>query len=352
MCKLLLVFLLFICGAYSQATSNLTTGVTNTTIQQGVTGALPGETVVVFPGLYSAQISFANKTNIKLIAWAWITNTNNSATVINGTGLNPTFQLGKSYSNTIQGFTVTNATTGSGMFALGGLAGGEPSQYNYIINNVMNKTTSPVDIIWMNTGNCISNYIISNVMMNSGDNGLETVTGSPVGIFFYRNLVISNAVHGVFLNAGGIADIANNTFSHNLGSGVDFNGVATGRGNVINNIFLTNGNAAGEYGLDNSGSAAANNCTNGYNLYESNFAGSWTGANTVTLGTNYTNNLNSLLGADYLIPSTNSGAVDRGTNVTGVTEGYSGSSPDIGWREFIQGVQAIVRQFNRFFLDF
>ena len=112
---------------YSQAASNIITHSNFTYIQDAINIASNGHTIYVFEGDYNTNLVI-NKTNLTIIAYAWITNNDNTITIISNNNEQNGFYLDNSLNITIQGFAINNTSNGISII-------NSPS--NNILNNII-----------------------------------------------------------------------------------------------------------------------------------------------------------------------------------------------------------------------
>ena len=106
------------------------------TIQAGVDAAVSGDTLAVYSGAYTESIQILNKTNIRLIALDWITNSNNNTTILGKTGaVNNIITLNGSTGVIVEGFTITNGD-------LYGISFDINSHFNKVANNNIISNTN------------------------------------------------------------------------------------------------------------------------------------------------------------------------------------------------------------------
>ncbi|MBU1076929.1 MAG: right-handed parallel beta-helix repeat-containing protein, partial [Spirochaetes bacterium] len=219
-------------------------------------------------------------------------------------------------------------------------------------NNVISKNIvcSNGYGIFIDVGGGDNNYILSNhlwgsnqtgIYINDGDgneitfnqihhqsNGIYLYSGNNQKI--YRNLIYNNNNYGIRI-LGGCTNIKiiNNTIFNSMNDhGVSWEN--TSSGTMYNNIILSNGDGD-DYGISRTSTGsvfAAYNCIYGNKNGETNGGLTWGNGNIFAdpmIDTVLT----------FMITSATSSAVDSGTNIPGVTDGFLGSGPDMGWREGI-----------------
>ena len=185
------------------------------TIQQAISAASNGDTILVAPGTYNENINFLGK------AITVASTGGPSVTTIDGGGTESvvTFSSGEANSSVLEGFTITN---------------GNASVYNiYTGGGIAIFYASPT---------IKNNVITNNAACSGGGIGLYV---SPNAVIKY-NLVTQNSGAtcgggtggGIYIEGGGVAQIIGNTISKNTsGSGggmfLDDAGAPTIRDNVI-----------------------------------------------------------------------------------------------------------------------
>ncbi|MBN1897934.1 MAG: right-handed parallel beta-helix repeat-containing protein [Spirochaetes bacterium] len=145
------------------------------------------------------------------------------------------------------------------------------------------------------------------------------------GSMMNRNLIYNNLSTGIKLtNLATDIRIFNNTLSGNKsGDGVLW--LNSSSGTMYNNIIISN---AG-YGINQTGSG---NVVVAYNDLFGNVLGP-TNGNLIWGGRNIFEFPFLDSTTSFTIATPSSPVVDRGTNIPGITDGFSGTAPDIGWKE-------------------
>ena len=185
------------------------------TLQQAITAASNGDTVLVAPGTYHENINFLGK------AITVASTGGPSVTTIDGGGTESvvTFSSGEANSSVLEGFTITNGNASVyNLYSGGGIAifYASPTIKNNVITN--NAACSGGGIGLYVSPNAVIKYNL--VTQNSGG----TCAGATGG--------------GIYIEGGGVAQIIGNTISKNTsGSGggmfLDDAGTPTIRDNVI-----------------------------------------------------------------------------------------------------------------------
>ncbi|HMB01160.1 MAG TPA: right-handed parallel beta-helix repeat-containing protein, partial [Spirochaetota bacterium] len=298
--NILLTILIFITGlVYAQSVTNITSGGSwsgSTAIQSAVdAGPAVNDILVVNPGSYD-QVSAQNDgSGFTIISSNLYYNGEvKYDTIFNGnTGL----MLQEQASNvTIAGFYFAGN-------------GGEAIKFQH----------ADAD------GVIIKSNIFSNCGRFIWDGGAATI-----GKSIYRNLFIrATASQGILLQGGGgAAQVYNNTFDlQSLGRDAIEN---QGTLRASNNIFINSGSAAGDYAILNAGTL-----TEGKNLISNCGGGVTGGADASDIQPSGDHRLNS--GWE---PAFGSAAIDSGVIITGIADTYTGSGPDMGWKETLSPVIA------------
>ena len=177
--------------------------------------------------------------------------------------------------------------------------------------------------------NC-SNYnaIVSNKIWGHPAEGIA-LSGSDY-YEIYRNRIYRNNVGiGVYSGASNIK-IINNTIFGSGADGVFWN--STSCGTMYNNIILSNGDIAGEYGIDNAGSGDVYAAYNDIFGLQTAFTNSGSGTLTLGPGNIYTDPMIETV-TSFTIISASSPAVDNGIEYPPITDGWQKGGPDMGWKE-------------------
>jgi len=210
------------------------------TIQEGISAAYTGDTVLVAPGIYDENINFKGKAITVASNYIMSGDTNYiNHTVIDGSQpANPdsasvvTFNSGEDTTSVICGFTITGGT-GTPIWATYRVGGGIFCSYGsakILHNKIIDNTVSSSDIALGGGVFCSNNYIIirNNIIR---DNSLEGNNGSYGGGFYSyqtscldvseniitQNLDITGGA-GVFCqNPYGPVTVSQNVFSNNFG---------------------------------------------------------------------------------------------------------------------------------------
>ncbi len=213
-------------------------------------------------------------------------------------------------------------------YCTNGISIGIFSKSNYIShNNIFSNSINGISIFQGNYNSIFSN----NIYGHSQNIGIRIQQGTNNRI--YRNLIYNNEQNGIWLTWHNLdIDIINNTIFGSISSnGVLWTGDSSGV--MYNNIILSNGNGAGDYGIAN---LSAGSVHVAYNDIYGNFAGPTNG--TLIWGSgNITNNPMIDIVSSFEITSADSPCVDTGTNIPGITDGHKGTAPDMGWKEFPLG---------------
>lgn len=141
------------------------------------------------------------------------------------------------------------------------------------------------------------------------------------------NLFDRNRKRGMWLIEATNIRVFNNTVYDSRGSGIVLSNTAGIT--LVNNILLANGSGAGEYGIrsaDGTGAYLA------YNDFYANFSGPTQGGFIPGEGNLFADPLLET-GTDLAIASAASPVIDKGLFIPGLTSGYCGTAPDMGWKE-------------------
>ena len=228
------------------------------TIQAAINASVNGDTVLVEPGTYFANINFRGK-RIVLTSRYYLTNdpATISATIINGsTPVNPDtascvlINSGEDSTTVLQGFSITGGggtkwldEHGAGLYREGG--------------GILIQYSKPVIQF-----NIIHNNIITNIsgVVSTGGGGMRIGDSYPR---IYNNIIYNNTARygaGVVLNYTG-CDMKNNIISVNYGSyqygagsGIWINNVFTRPRIIENNTIVNNSATSGTGGIYQFGS--------------------------------------------------------------------------------------------------
>jgi parallel beta-helix repeat protein len=192
---------------------------------------------------------------------------------------------------------------------------------NYIFSNFQNG----IVISGVGSG---KNLISYNIITNNPTRGINIHTGNNMSNRIYKNLFINNGWPGaVVLNDSAVdTEIINNVFYSNY-LGVKLNDSSSG--STYNNIFMSNIT----YAISNV-SSSSSGLSVACNLFYSNTLGPTNTTNLTFWSDDNITGEDPLINTSFEITSTSSPAFDAGKYISGVTEVYYGSAPDIGWHEF------------------
>ncbi|MBI4978344.1 MAG: right-handed parallel beta-helix repeat-containing protein [Spirochaetes bacterium] len=237
--------------------SNTNTGTTYTTIQNAVTAAGDGHTVVVFAGAYTENLLISGKTRFSLISHVFLANSNRDGVVLDGNNNAETIKIDSCVSNRIIGFTCINGKE-TGIYITG------TSSYNRIDNNIVrnnerwginifsklarynlitsNEVYSNTTASENNCGILINDADYSELYKNSihhnGNSGI-LIAGNATNSSIHENIINSNVSYGFLCNTGaaGYTEIVTNTIVGNI-QGVDILNAGVGMVVASNNICL------------------------------------------------------------------------------------------------------------------
>jgi parallel beta-helix repeat protein len=186
------------------------------TLQQAISAASNGDTILVAPGTYHENINFLGK------AITVASTGGPSVTTINGGGRESvvTFSSGEANSSVLEGFTITN---------------GNASVYNlYTGGGIAILYASPT---------IRNNVVTNNAASNGGGIGLYV---SPNAVI-KNNLVTQNSGGGIYIQGGSVGQIIGNTISKNTSvSGGGISLFDAGAPTIENNLIT--GNSASQGG--------------------------------------------------------------------------------------------------------
>ena len=178
-----------------------------------------------------------------------------------------------------------------------------------------------------------SNIVCSNVIYGSYTSaGIDVNDSDHLDIF--RNLVRNNQTFNIRVQGGvdkstNVRIINNTIYKSANEDGISWQTASWGE--VYNNIIISNGSGAGDYGIASSSSGTV---YVGYNVIDCNFSGPTNGTGLVFV-TNYFTDPLVNISADFSITNSSSPAVDNATNIPGISDVSAGTGPDLGWIESI-----------------
>ena len=204
---------------------NVTKNIWYDTITNAMAEASNNNLIEVHPGTYNEGVLIGNFTNLTIRAWDWTNSTNNTTTIVDATGFENAFMIQDSETVTIQGFSITKASS-NGITILG------TSFSNYIKNN--NIYSNDLYGIYINSDTADNNQIISNNVY-----GLNQDTGVYIGEsdnnLITENTLSKNQNNGLWVEGSS----TNNTISHNNCNSNTARGIFLNN-NTLNNYIYTN----------------------------------------------------------------------------------------------------------------
>ncbi|MBN1898745.1 MAG: right-handed parallel beta-helix repeat-containing protein [Spirochaetes bacterium] len=294
---------------------NLTLGSNYSTITNALSNARNGDHIQVDPYIvFREQVNIRNFTNLIIEATYFASNHSMTNTFIHPPA-NSAYaaKITNCYNVLFQGFTLKYATNGLIINS------GES-------NTIKNNSVFSNDINGLTLSGSLNNLIQSNIVYHN-DYGLN-LAGSDADRI-YRNLIRHNQLNNLNVNgsSSGTRVINNTIFKSATEDGVIWNN--TSSGTMFNNIILSNGNGAGDYGVQRSTSGLV---YLDYNDFNGNRGGHTNGG--FSAGADNTTN-NPLLEtiSSFTISSILSPAMDTGLEIQGISDVYVGIKPDMGWKE-------------------
>ncbi|MDD5066314.1 MAG: right-handed parallel beta-helix repeat-containing protein, partial [bacterium] len=261
---------------------------------------------------------FSNENNgIVLISWGNTVYSNDihglnqdAGIMLTGAGNNNRIRYNHLHNNLYEGITMPG----------GGQAAG-----NYIVHNVI--ASNSMYGIYIINDQADNNYILTNIIRDQGV-GISLSDGDDSDI--NRNLIYRHNYHGIRVTGSALGTgLVNNTVVlSSVSNGIQWDN--TSSGTMFNNIVLSNGNTADDYGIRNFSSGlvlADHNCSYG------NYGGPTNGGNFIWGSHNTFQDPRLDTSTSCTIVSALSSAVDSGTNIPGVSDTFSGTAPDMGWKE-------------------
>jgi parallel beta-helix repeat protein len=201
------------------------------------------------------------------------------------------------------------------------------SYSNVIINNSIYSNGSYG--IYTTLDGTLYNLIISNRIWANSSGGMRLSDSDYLEI--YRNRIYDNINYGILVSSDASnVKIINNTIFGSTAGGILWQNSSSGT--MINNIILSNGDAAGEYGIENTGTGLVFADYN--DIYGVTVPYTNSGSGILDIGPNnvYTDPMISGV-SSFTIASASSGAVNSGLIYPPVTDGYKRGAPDMGWWE-------------------
>lgn len=217
------------------------------TIQTGVDAAQPGDTVLVYAGIYYEDVVIDKTLNL--------TGEDRDTTIINSTDKMGIYVTNADFVN-ISGFTVENTSWGAIRIRY--------SNNSLIVNNKIQNSQDGIQFLSVNTS-VISNNIYTNIYSNAiylseSSNNLvnnNTATKSGWGLWLDSNSQLNTVInnnfsyneHGLTLTTGSRKNIIkNNIFNYNNGIFVYHTGISLGT-SANDNTFINNTIKSNKYGI-------------------------------------------------------------------------------------------------------
>ncbi|MBN1897367.1 MAG: right-handed parallel beta-helix repeat-containing protein, partial [Spirochaetes bacterium] len=205
---------------------------------------------------------------------------------------------------------------------------GSATNNSVIGNTVYSNSDEGIYVEDLTVNDPVNNYVSSNTVWGEDQNcGIRI--GEGEGTRLFRNLVFRNLDYNIHIeNSSPNVEIINNTIFGSLQNhGVLWEGSSSGV--MYNNIILSNGNNAADYGIQRSTSGIV---IAAYNNIYGNAGGSTSGGVTMGSGNIFADPLLETT-TSFTITTRYSPVVDNGTNIPAVTTNYLGTGPDMGYKE-------------------
>ncbi len=191
-------------------TVNIGGGAAYTSIQPAIDAAQPGDEVHVAFGTYTGPITMKNRVNVfgGYSGASWTRNIEANPTIIDAKGHGSAVTFNNTTTATIDGFTITGGSSGTGFNAGVYVSGCSPT-------------------------------ITDNKITGNGKYGIYVYGASSLVI--EKNVIYSNSTDGIYCEAtvpGGVPLIYNNTIDNNSGHGIALYAFSP---NIENDIITSNG---------------------------------------------------------------------------------------------------------------
>ncbi|MFC1504592.1 DUF2341 domain-containing protein, partial [Spirochaetota bacterium] len=226
--------------------SNATRGTLYTTVPDAITDLSNGDTLYFYTGTNTNSIELINKTNVSIISYPWLTNSDRTASIISGPGSGIGIYISNSSGNTFRGFMLSNWNTAVKIYGA--------SRANVIADNILRDCTS--------VGLYLENSMSYNTNTNNTIDGIEhgVMISNSHHDYVARNIIRNCTKNGVFIISNSFSNtVILNTITNNTLAGIHVSGGSFSNDCTHNNIMYHDTN------LLHSGA--------GDNLYLSNYFG-------------------------------------------------------------------------------
>lgn len=211
-----------------------------TTIQDAVNNAMPGNTIIVYPGTYN-EIVDINVANLSILSYSG----NPEDTIVRHIGSGHNFAIGAS-NVTISGFNITG-TNSTGIYMsevsgvnisnnkFSGIGCGvqiESSNSCTLVNNTVNDSAQ-YGFYLQSSSNCT---LDNNAVSNTSSHGIYLLAASYCNLT--SNIVSDTGSDGVQFSSSNNCTMANNTITNISGNGIyaTFSSSCNFTGNTVSNI--------------------------------------------------------------------------------------------------------------------
>lgn len=183
--------------------------------------------------------------------------------------------------------------------------------------------------IYISTDTADNNYILSNTLWgHTQDTGIGIFNSDNSRVF--RNLFHDLEEYGLYVEGGATNTLVINNTLVKCGSEDALYWSVNSCGTMLNNIILSNGNGAGDYGIENNNTGPLYAA---YNLLFGHTGGPTNGGFIAGPGNLFTDPMLQTT-TGFTIASGSSPAVDSGIVIPGVSDNFYNDAPDMGWKEY------------------
>ncbi|MFC1504820.1 DUF2341 domain-containing protein, partial [Spirochaetota bacterium] len=182
------------------------------------------DTLYFFEGEFNESISLLNRTNVNLIAYPWLTNSDNTASIIKGPGSGIGIYISNSSGNTFRGFMLSNWNTAVKIYGA--------SRANVIADNIIRDCTS--------VGIFLANSMSYNTNTNNTIDGIEhgIMISNSHHDYAARNIIRNCTKNGVFIISNSFSNtVILNTITNNTLAGIHVSGGSFSNEITHNNIM-------------------------------------------------------------------------------------------------------------------
>ncbi|MFC1504591.1 NosD domain-containing protein, partial [Spirochaetota bacterium] len=182
------------------------------------------DTLYVFEGEYNESINLLNKTNVTMVAYPWITSTDNTKTALYGSSSGIGIYISNSSGSTFRGFMLSNWNTAVKIYGA--------SRANVIADNILRDCTS--------VGLYIENSMSYNTNTNNTIDGIEhgVMISNSHHDYVARNIIRNCTKNGVFIISNSFSNtVVLNTITNNTLAGIHVSGSSFSNECTHNNIM-------------------------------------------------------------------------------------------------------------------